>query len=93
MVVGGARPAGPHVAQRAVQHAEHEIAHRPCVSEANFGLARVNVDVDLPRIQFEIEHENRMASVEQHVAVGLPDRVCDQVVLHRTAVDEEELMV
>ena len=56
-------------------------------------LRRVNVDVDLTRIEFEVQHEHWMAAVEQHVAIRLFHRVRDDVVLHRAAVDEEELMI
>ena len=73
--------------------AEHEIADVARVSEAHFVLRRMHVDVDLPRIEIEIQHEHRMAAVEQHVAVRLLHRVRDDLVLHRTAVDEEILMI
>ena len=56
-------------------------------------LRRMHVDVDLARIEFEVQHEHRMAAVEQHVAISLPHRVRDDAILHRAAVDEEVLLI
>ncbi|VFT25795.1 Uncharacterised protein [Pseudomonas aeruginosa] len=65
----------------------------PAVTEANFVLGRVHVDVHHRRIDFEEQHEGRMPAVVQHVAISLAHRVGDQLVAHHAPVHIEVLQV
>src|SRR5262245_8596808 len=56
-------------AQRAVQRAEYEVAYASRVAKANFVFCRMHVHVDLPSVELEIQHEYRVATVEQDVAI------------------------
>ena len=76
-----------------VQRTEYEIAHVSCVAKTHFVLGGMHVDVDLPRIEFEIQHEHRMTAVEQHVAIRLPHRIRNDAIFHRTTVHEEVLLI
>jgi hypothetical protein len=42
----------------------------------------MHVDVDAARIEFEEQHVRRLPAMEQHVGVGLLDRVRDAAVAH-----------
>ncbi len=53
----------------------------------------MGIHVDPRRIEFEEQHEDRMPSVVEHVAVGAADRGRQHPVPHRPAVDKEELLV
>src|SRR3546814_8063994 len=46
-------------------------------------LGRVHVDVHHRGVDFEKQHEGRMPTVEQHVAIGLAYRVGHQFVAHQ----------
>ena len=56
-------------------------------------LGRVNVDVHACRLQLQEEHVRGMASVEQHVPVGLFDGVGYQLVPNHPTVDEKILQI
>ncbi len=84
---------GTHAPQRMAQRAEYEIAHVPCVAKTHFVLGGMHVDVDLARIEFEIQHEHRMTAVEQHVPIRLPHCIRNDAIFHRTAVHEEVLLI
>ncbi|MCY1374641.1 hypothetical protein D9M69_619940 [compost metagenome] len=84
---------GAHIAQGAMQGAVEEVVNHAPFTEAHFVLGRVHVDIDAGRIDFEKQHEGRVPTIEQHVAIGLAHRVGDQFVAHGTAIDEEILQV
>ncbi len=56
-------------------------------------LGRVHVDVHASGVKREEQHVGRLAAVEQHVGIGLPDRVRHAAVAHRAAVHVEILLV
>ena len=87
----GHRCTRSHVSQCPRQLAEHEVVNIPGVAETHFALGRMHVDVHHRRIEGEKQHEHRMATVEQHVPVGLADGVCREAILDRATVDEEPL--
>ena len=67
--------------------------HLPPVAEAHLVLGGVHVHIHLGRVQFQVQHESRVAAVVEHVAVSLLDGVGDQLVADHPAVDEEILQV
>ena len=82
-----------HLTERPVQGAVEEVVDHATVAETHLVLGRVHVDVDHARIDLEEQHEGRVATVEQHVAVGLAHGMGDQLVAHHAAVDIEILQV
>ncbi len=56
-------------------------------------LRRMHVDIDNVRVKFQIQHEDRMAPVVQHIAVGLTNGMRHQPIANNTTVDEEVLLV
>ena len=63
------------------------------VAEADFGLGRVDVDVDFLGRELEEQRQHRVAVAREHVGVGAAHRADEQPVLHRAAVDEQVLVV
>src|SRR3546814_1217494 len=53
----------------------------------------MDVHVDLARRHVEEQRDDRMAIAREQVGIGAAQRADEQPVLHRTAVDEEILMV
>ena len=82
-----------HIGQCAVQGAIQEVVHRAPLAEAHFVLGRVHIDVDAVGFQLQEQHECGVPTIEQHVTVGLAHSVGNQLVAHRTAIDEEVLQV
>ena len=82
-----------HIGQRPVQGAVQEVVHHAPVTKAHLVLGRVHVHVHAGGVDLQKQHEGRVPTIEQHVAVGLTHRVGDQLVAHGTAVDEEVLQV
>ena len=76
-----------------MQAAKQEVMHHARLAEPHFHLGRMGVDVDPRRVQFQIEHIDRMPAVIQHVLIGLPNRDADQFVPHQSAIDVEKLMI
>ncbi len=89
----GAVVTGAHLGQRLVQAREQEVMHQSPVPEAHFVLGRVNVDIHHRRVELQIEHEHRMPTMEQHVAIGLTHGMRDEAVAHHAAIDEEVLLI
>ena len=56
-------------------------------------LGRVHVDINLTRIDLQVEYKGGVTAVVQHIAVGLLDRVGNQPVPDHPAVDEEILQI
>jgi len=67
--------------------------HRAAVAETQLEFTRVGVDIDLPWIECQMQHVAGMAAVVEHIAEAQPDRIAQQAVAHRAAVDEPELHI
>src|SRR5688500_15993338 len=94
LVVGGARSphhrrgrlivcraAVPGLVERMAKTADNQPAHRRRVTEANFGLGRVDVDVDVLEWNLEEQRRDRMAVARDEIAVGGAQRPDQQPVL------------
>ena len=77
--------------QRLADRADHRRAHRARVAEAQLGLGRMDVDVDLAGIDREEERHHRKAVAEDEIGIGGAHRAEQHLVAHRAAVDEVEL--
>ncbi len=82
-----------HLAQGAVQCTVEEIMHHTAVAEAHLMLGRMHIHIHHRRIDLKEQHEGRMATVVQHIAVRLAHRMGDQLVADHAPVDVEILQV
>ena len=65
--------------------------HDAGVAEAHFGLGRMDVDVDVLRIDMHEEDDRRMTFEVEGIA-GAACGVREDAIFHEAAVDEEELV-
>ena len=79
--------------ERGAQAADDQPAHRRRIAEADLGLGRVDVDVDLVERHLEEQGRDRVAVAREQVAIGGAQRADQQPVLHRPRVDEQILLV
>ncbi len=92
----GRRPAG---GRRAVERLGEPLLHRPDdeaahqarVAEAHFRFGGVDVDVDLARVAFDEQRDDRVPVSGQEIHVGRAHRAGEDLVAHGAAVDEHEL--
>jgi hypothetical protein len=63
------------------------------ITEADFVLGGMHIDVDHRRLQLEVKHKSRMAAVKQDVPVSLLHRMRDQLVANHTTVNEKVLKI
>ena len=59
------------------------------IAEANFGLGRVHIDVDILGRNPDHQHGNRVAAAHQQRVIGLHDGIRQAGVLNPAAVDEQ----
>ena len=67
--------------------------HCPRIAEAYLVFLRMHIDIHLPRVEAQVEYEGRVTPVKQHILVGLPHRVADDLIADHAAVDEEILEI
>jgi hypothetical protein len=85
----GPAAAGDHLAQTTA----HQVVHRPAVAKAHLGLGRVHVHVHQLGRQVQVQHVSRLATVVEHVLIGLARGMGEQLVAHQAAVDVPVLQV
>ena len=61
------------------------------IAKAHFRLGRMNVDVDLARVERDEQHHQRVTIARQIVGVSPAHRADEKLVAHRPAVDEQIL--
>ena len=88
-MVDGAVPGG---GQRRAQGADDQPAHQGGVAKPDFGLGRVDVDVDLVLGAVEEQGHDRVAVARQQILIGAAHRADQELVAHRAAVDDEVLV-
>ncbi len=88
----GRRGAMAGTGEGVAQGADYEATHDSRVAEADFGLGRVDVDVDLALRADEKQHDHRMTVAREEILIGAAHRTDQQLVAHRAAVDEKILI-
>jgi hypothetical protein len=73
--------------------ADDQAAHRRRVAEADLGLRRMDVHVDLLERDFEEQGCDRVPVARDQIAIGCAQRTNQQPVLHRPRIHEQELLV
>ena len=61
--------------ERMAQAPDDQAAHQARIAEPDLGLGRVDVDVDIGRVEFHIERGQRVAVAGQEVGVGGAHRI------------------
>ena len=75
------------------QARDDETAHKGRIPEADLGLGGVDVYVNFLRRQVKKQRQHGMAIARQHISIGPAHRADQKPVLHRTAVDEQVLVI
>src|ERR1700751_3984177 len=73
--------------QRAGQKATHEAR----IEKPDFGLRRMNIDIDLARVTFEKEGKRRVAALRHIIQIGRAYCPCQKLVANRPSVYEKKL--
>src|SRR5580658_8709300 len=81
---GGLIRSRPGAGEGRLDAAEHGLMHRAAIAEAQFELGRMSIDIDLPRIERQIEHIARMTTLVQHVAKSETHGIAEQAIAHGT---------
>ncbi|MNI46244.1 hypothetical protein D3C73_1006960 [compost metagenome] len=82
----------PRGVQGVAQGADDQAAHQRRIAEAHLGLGRVDVHIDIKRVDVDEEGRRRMPVARQEVGVGPPQGALQQAIAHWAAVDEQELV-
>ena len=86
---GGEAGGGAGLHERGADGVADEVVDEAGLAEADFGLGGVDVDVDLLRRHLEEEEDDRERGGRDDVAVGLGERVEDELVADEAVVDED----
>ena len=86
---GGEAGRGPGVYLRSADRVAHKVMQEGRLAEADFGLGRVDVDVDFLRWHFEKEQHDRKRRRRDDVAVRLGERVENEAIADEAAIDED----
>ena len=81
------------LAQRTMQTGEQEVMYQAPITEAHLMLGRVHIDIDYRRVDFQVEHKDRVTAAKQHITVSLTNGVSHQPVADHTAIDEKVLVI
>ncbi len=73
--------------QRLVERVVYKLMHGARIAETHLDFSRMYIDIHHSGIDFQEQHECRMALVVQDVVVGFAQRMGDQLVAHIAAVD------
>src|SRR5690606_22540552 len=74
------------------QRPDHDTAHRARIAKSNLRLCRMDVDIELARIDIDEQRYQRVTPAGNRIAIGCPESANDQPVLDRAAVDEKKLL-
>ena len=77
--------------QRVQQRTPHHFMDQRLLPEADFGLRRMDVDVDRVRRHLDEQVDLRTAFLDRGHAVGIDDRMRDGAILDDPPVDEDVL--
>ena len=77
--------------QTFLQRMHDQRAHQSGVSESHFRLRGMDIGVDLLRVCCDEQRHHRMTVARQVIGIGRAHRAQNQLVTHRTAVDEQIL--
>ncbi len=56
-------------------------------------LGRMHIDIDITRIEFKKQHICRVATMKQHIAIGLTNRMRHIAITHASSIDIQILLI
>ena len=68
-------------------------AHQLCIPKPHISFCRMHVDVDMTGIQIDKQDHHGMTVTRQNIGIGSAQPGQEQLVLDRSAIDEEELVL
>ena len=71
----------------------NELMHRPALAKADLGLGRMDIHVDLPRLDGKPQRVSGLAILMQHVAIRFAQRVREDAIADEAAVHEKILRI
>ena len=77
--------------ENGAQAVDDEVAHRACIAKADFGLGRMDVDIDGVRVEVDEQRQQGMPPTRDEITIGPAYRSDQQPIAHRPAIDEQEL--
>ena len=86
---GGEAGGGARLHERGADGVADEVVDEAGLAEADFGFGGMDVDVDLLRRHLEEEEDDGIGGGREDVAVGLGERVEDELVADEALVDED----
>ena len=91
--IGGPGRRGPvqRPRQRRFQRPDNQPAHQAGIAKPHFGFCRMHIDIDSARIAGQIQHQRRVPVAGQIIHISAAHRAMQQLVAHRTAIDEQIL--
>src|SRR5699024_4578118 len=81
------------LAQRTMQTGEQKVVYQAPIAEAHLMLGRVHIDIDYRRVDFQVEHKDRVTAAKQHITVSLTNGVSHQPVTYHPTIDKEVLVI
>jgi hypothetical protein len=79
--------------ERCAEPADDQPPHGLRIAEPDFGLGRVNVDVDLVSRDLDEQRRNRVAVACEQVAIGRTKSADEETIFHRARIDEQILLI
>ena len=77
-----ARLPGTRLRQGFVQASKQKIMDQAMLAKSHLGLGRMGVHINQQWIEFEEQHEGRMATMKQYVGISLTHRMGDHAITH-----------
>src|SRR5680860_1525701 len=78
---------------RAFQGREQKTVYRAAVTEADFMLGRMRVDIDQRRVEVQVQYVGGISAVIQHIGICLTHGMRQYLVAHRATVNVKILQI
>ena len=82
----------PPASSAFLKRRDEQSADETGIAEPHLGLGGMNIDVDLARIGIDEQCDDRMPVARHQIGIGTAQRADQQAILHRSAIDDKELM-
>ena len=83
----------PRIGKCMAERADQKPAHETGVAETDLGFGRMDIYVDRFRVQIHKQRRHRVAVAREEILIGGADDAGEELVLYRTAIHEEILML
>ena len=90
---GTGSSSGPDIGECPVQGPIKKIMHGAALAKPHLVLGWMDIDIDLRRVDLEMQNEGRMAAVMENILKGLANGMSDQSIPNHPPIHEEILEV